>query len=352
MIKHVMLLSLVLSSCGAETRPPQNPTSPNPNTAAVAAVPAIPVVDSVEIETVVDNFYDFFQKEEKGAKRWSLSNADSFEDVRLQAEMGLAYVIKVKVGNREHVILYDFGLTPSVYENNLRHLRIDISKAEALVLSHGHQDHYGGIYLASQKTRAPLYVGGEDVFAHRVMTTPHKHVDFGTLDRAALAKTGSKIIIARQPEVVATVALTTGEIPRVTPYEKVSPALKMEQNGQLIQDPITHEHALIFNVRNRGLVIVVSCAHAGVVNTIEHAKAITKETRILAVLGGMHLTTATDEVIEKTVATVKASGAQFISPMHCTGQRALARFQKEMPEAYIHQSVGTRYVFEAEPTKP
>jgi len=364
-----MLIAWALvASCTRIPEPPptsQSPNQPTPRAspseanepiAAPQGTPAIPVVDSVEIETVVDNFYDFFQKDkdDKTAKRWLLTNADSFEDVRLQAEMGLAYVITAKVGNKEHVILMDFGLSPSVYENNLKHLHLDISKAEALVLSHGHQDHYGGIYLASKTVKAPLYVGGEDVFAHRVLQTPKKIVDFGTLDRDALAKMTTKIIIAKQPQVVAGVALTTGEIPRLTPYEKVPPAMKMEKKGQLVPDPITHEQALIFNVRGRGLVVITSCAHAGVVNTIEYAKKLTKENRILAALGGMHLTMAPDDVIDSTVAAVKAIKPKFVSPMHCTGQRAVAKFQSEMPDAYIHQSVGTRYVFEAEPasTKP
>lgn len=350
MIKRMTLLTAALigACCFAERAvAAPEPAKPAP---PAAVIPQIPVVDSVEVETVVDNFYDAFQKEEKGAKRVLLANADSWEDVRLQAEMGLAYIIKVKVGKEEHVILYDFGLSQSVYENNLKHLKADLSKAEVLVLSHGHQDHYGGIYWASQQTKMPLYVGGEDAFAHRVFTPAGRQVEFGTLDRTALAKT-SKIIIATQPTIIAGVALSTGEIPHVTAYEKVPLAFKMEKAGALIQDPITHEQALIFNVKGKGLVIVVACAHVGVVNTIEYAKRITKETRILAVLGGLHLTAATNDVIDKTIAAIKASGAQFIAPMHCTGQRAIARFQKEMPDAYIQQSVGTRYVFDAS-TKP
>src|SRR5262245_17799064 len=96
----------------------------------------LPPVDSLEVVAVGDNFYDFFQKEEKCAKRFNLADADSFDGVRVQGEMGLAYLITGSVAGRKHFLLMDFGLSPEVYENNLRRLRLDIAGAEALILSH------------------------------------------------------------------------------------------------------------------------------------------------------------------------------------------------------------------------
>src|SRR5262249_19092499 len=112
---------------------------------AHASAPKLPEVDSLEVTAVVDNFYDCFQKDEKCATRVTFGKGNGFEDIRLQGEMSLGYVITASVGGKKHVILFDFGMTPSVYQNNLTHLKIDVSKAEALVLSHGHEDHYGGM---------------------------------------------------------------------------------------------------------------------------------------------------------------------------------------------------------------
>jgi 7,8-dihydropterin-6-yl-methyl-4-(beta-D-ribofuranosyl)aminobenzene 5'-phosphate synthase len=125
--------------------------------------------------------------------------------------------------------------------------------------------------------------------------------------------------------------------------------MKMEKNGALVPDPLTHELALIFSIRGKGLVVLTSCAHAGVVNTIEHAMRVTGETRVLAVMGGMHLTTASDDTIRRTVSALRRIQPRYVAPMHCTGNRALMQLARAMPAAYVHPSVGTRYVFSAAP---
>ena len=307
----------------------------------------IPQLDSLEIVVVVDNFYDCFQKEEKCAKRLTLAAADSFEGIRVQGEMGLAYFITASVAGKKHTLLMDFGLSPEVYENNLRHLKLDISQAEALILSHGHEDHYSGLPSALKQVGGPFYVGGPDVFLHRFFVTPAKTVDMGTLDRAAIERAGARVVFVPEPTEIAGVALASGQIARITDYEKVPPPMKMEKDGALVQDPLTHEIALIFAVGGKGLVVVTSCAHSGVVNTVEHARKITGASRVLAVIGGMHLTSATDETIDRTVSALQAIKPTFVAPMHCTGNRALMKLAAQMPDAYVHPSVGTRYVFEA-----
>jgi 7,8-dihydropterin-6-yl-methyl-4-(beta-D-ribofuranosyl)aminobenzene 5'-phosphate synthase len=307
----------------------------------VAQVQA-PEVEALEIVSVVDNYFDGLQKEEPYAKRVQLPKVN-FDGIRLQAEHGLAYYIEATVAGKKHKILLDFSLSRAVYLHNLKKLGLNIRDAEALVLTHGHQDHYDGVWdaLKQVKKKTPFYVGNEEVFAPRLIND----LDLGTLERAKLEKQGAKVVLASEPTVVAESAIASGVIPRVTEYEKPPPAMKMKVGGQVVQDTFSHELALFFKVKDKGLVVITSCAHAGVVNTVLHAKKVTGESRVLAILGGMHLTTSTDEVIAKTVGDLKAAKPTYVAPMHCTGNRAVVKLSVEMPAAYVHPSVGTRFVF-------
>jgi 7,8-dihydropterin-6-yl-methyl-4-(beta-D-ribofuranosyl)aminobenzene 5'-phosphate synthase len=316
-------------------------------TAVAGAAPVnVPELDALEIVAVVDNFYDAFQKDEKGAKRVTIPAAGNFDGIRLQAEMGLAYLITATVAGKRHTLLMDFGLSPGVYMNNLKRLRLDISRAEAMVLSHGHEDHYGGMSVALKQVRAPLFVGGLGVFLPRKIETPAGSFEMGALSREAIEKAGVRVVIADRPTPVANVGLLSGEIPRTTGYEQVPPALKVKKDGEFTQDLLSHEVALVFRIHGKGLVVITSCAHAGVVNTVEHAKTLTGESHVLAIVGGMHLTTASEETIAKTVTALQKIRPEYVAPMHCTGNRALMKLAAVMPDAYIHPSVGTRYRFE------
>ncbi len=216
------------------------------------------------------------------------------------------------------------------------------------MLSHAHQDHYGGLPVALAEARAPVYVGGDDAFLRRTAVTGERTIDMGTLDRAAIER-GNKLRVVPEATVVAGVGVTTGQIPRLSGYEKVPPVFKVERDGAVVADTIAHEHGLAFRVRGRGLVVIVSCAHAGVVNTIEQARRVTGESRILAVIGGMHLTSATADVIDAALAALEAFRPAYVAPMHCTGNRALQALATRLADAYVHPSVGTRYVFDADP---
>jgi 7,8-dihydropterin-6-yl-methyl-4-(beta-D-ribofuranosyl)aminobenzene 5'-phosphate synthase len=124
----------------------------------------------------------------------------------------------------------------------------------------------------------------------------------------------------------------------------------MWKGGQLVPDPMTHELALGFRVRGKGLVVITSCAHAGVIHSVEHLRRVTGEARVAGLVGGMHLTSASDDVVEKTVEALAGIKPTVVAPMHCTGDRALARLRTVLPAAYVHPSVGTVYRFEGAPS--
>lgn len=314
---------------------------------APAAALDLPEVDWLEITAVVDNTYDCFQKDKGCAIRHNVARAQGFDDIGLHAEMGLAYVVRAGIGDRVHTLLFDFGLSPEAYAHNLELLGVDISAAEVLVLSHGHEDHYAALPWAGARTKGPIVVGGEGAFAERRFVSPAGSWDMGRLDRALVDPSGTRIQVSPGPVVLAGFALSTGSIPLETDWEKIPPYMKVVEGGQVLQDPMDHELALAFHVRGQGLVVLTACAHRGVVNSARAAMALTGIDELHAVLGGMHLTTAPPEAIDATMAALSALAPEWIAPMHCTGEEALWKLRALFPDAYVHPAAGTRYRFGA-----
>jgi 7,8-dihydropterin-6-yl-methyl-4-(beta-D-ribofuranosyl)aminobenzene 5'-phosphate synthase len=311
----------------------------------ISVTPDVPEVEDLEVIAVVDNTYDAFQPDDKCAVRHSLAHVDGFDSVRLVSEMGLSYLIRYVVDGKRHAILFDFALTQQALENNLHKLGVGLEGVEALVLSHAHEDHYAGLIWAARATKAPIYVGNSDAFLERRFETPKRSWSMGTLRREDLSAAGSRIIEVPKPIVIAGGALLSGQIDQATPYEHVPPFLKMIKNGKTVQDPMSHELAIGFRVRGMGLVVITSCAHAGVINSIEAMRRASGEQTVHAVLGGMHLTSAPADQVEATVQALVALKPSYLAPMHCTGDRAMRKMATALPGAYVHPSTGTRYRF-------
>jgi 7,8-dihydropterin-6-yl-methyl-4-(beta-D-ribofuranosyl)aminobenzene 5'-phosphate synthase len=257
--------------------------------------------------------------------------------------------------------MFDYGVEGEGIVKNMKLLEIDLGSLAAFALSHGHYDHWGSlIYLlkgqgAQIKKGTPLYVG-EEAFARRFAMPPAKAdrpgdaakdaEDLGQLARDEIERLGIvKIVEITSPTEVVPGALLTGNIERVTAYEKGFARLLIKRGYALEPDSFQGEQALVFNVKEKGLVVVSSCAHAGIINTIRHAQKITGVERVHAVLGGFHLTGAEPALIEQTVADMKKIHPDYIVPMHCTGFEAITAFAREMPEEFILNTAGTRYVF-------
>src|SRR5215475_4541519 len=198
---------------------------------ASAAGPAIPTVDQLIMSNVVDNIYDIF------AKRGKIG------DVTVQrtapqpmplSEHGLAYHLASVRGDERKEILLDFAWTGQSLTNNYQVLKVDPTKADALIISHGHADHYGALPNLARvlHERMPsgltLYAGGEDTFCHRWVLTPDgQKSDFGQLQRTELEAQGIKVVLAKEPMVVAGHAMTSGQIPRLTDFEKPPAAARL-----------------------------------------------------------------------------------------------------------------------------
>ena len=315
----------------------------------------LPEIDRLRLTSVVDNFVDPLLKDEGPAKRRPRGKK-SWERC-LCAEHGLAEVVESSRGSERFSTLFDFGATPLVYLHNLELLtqdyRVDLGAIDALVLSHGHWDHFGGLrgLLEHKRDQLPddtrLYAG-DDAFLHRWRVPPQgERTDMGVLDEAWIAGKRVEIVKVKSPEVLGRQMLISGEIARRTPYEQGSPLWQVTRDGKDIEDNLDGEQALIYHLRGKGLVVLTACGHAGVVNTVMHAQEVTGVDKVHAVIGGFHLSGAPPARIAQTVEGLAALDPDLIVPMHCTGIATIEMLQRRLPNRVIYNSAGTQYDFQA-----
>jgi 7,8-dihydropterin-6-yl-methyl-4-(beta-D-ribofuranosyl)aminobenzene 5'-phosphate synthase len=330
---------------------------------------AVPEVDRLAVRVVTDSFQLAIAPNMKvGAvevQRFGMPPAGK----SLLEEFGLSMHLESWRGNESRNLLLDFGFTSETLNNNLAMLGISPESIDALILSHGHYDHFGGLagFLQQNRPRIrtglPLYVGGEECFCSREWTVG-KPQDFGALDRKALADAKVKVVFAEAPSVVADHAFTTGHIP-VASFEKVLAPSRMtvginngvgcypdklpeaKRTATVIPDDFEHELATCFNVRGRGLVVLTSCSHRGVVSTVKRAMEISSVKTVHAVMGGFHLAPHKEEYVRETVAALKEINPDHVIPMHCTGEAFIDIAQKEMGGKFIRSYTGSRFIFGA-----
>ena len=338
---------------------------------AQAQPSAPPAVDRLAVRVVVDSYHDVFARSAKvGNIEVQRVGVVSIQK-HLHSEHGLSLHLESQRGGEKRNFLLDFGFTPGAVGNNLGILKIDTASLDALILSHGHFDHAGGLIPFLKRDRAkmrgdlPLYVGGEDTFCYRWRQLPDgQRESYGFHDRHELASANVRIVMAEKPAVIEGQAFTTGAIPRKG-FEKVLPGTlveigvrdgagcdashfsKEEQDGKIVFDQFYGEHATCFNVKDRGLVVISSCGHAGLINSIRQAQAASGVQKVHAAMGGFHLSPAPEPYIAQTVQALKEIDPDYIIPMHCSGAGFIRIVQREMPDKLILSYTGSRYIFGA-----
>ena len=286
----------------------------------------------------------------------------------LVGEWGLSMHAESQRRDEVRNILVDFGYNPVTLLNNMEILKIAPEKFDALVLSHGHYDHFGGLVglLAATKgklkSKLPFFIGGEDCFCTRIYSNGGQ---YGALDRQAIMDADLLLMTAEGPAVVADHAFTTGKIAQSgfeTPLrntqekvgivngfgcfpDKVAPA---KNTGSLIPDDFEHEIGTNFMLKGKGLVILTSCSHRGIINTIKQAQVASGVQKVHAVIGGFHLLPPlTDEYFRQVIAALKDINPDYLMPAHCVGEPFYDMVRREMPGKVFQSNVGTRYAFTA-----
>jgi 7,8-dihydropterin-6-yl-methyl-4-(beta-D-ribofuranosyl)aminobenzene 5'-phosphate synthase len=328
-----------------------------------------PTIDKLSVRVLVDSASDIFFKpaEIAGVKTEPGKPANSL--VPLHSEWGLSLLLEPERGPTKRTFLLDYGWTPAAINSNMEQLKVDPSRIEALIMSHGHWDHLGGLmgFLDQHRKTMPrdltIYAGGEDNFCQRYARGAGGDLnDYGMLDRRDLAKRDVKVMLCESPVVIGDAAFTTGKIARNS-IEKVLPNslvefklkdgagcnfghyLSAEMEGKIVPDEHIHEHATCFNLKDKGLIVISSCGHVGIVNSVRAAMEVSGVQKVHAIMGGFHLGPAPADYLTQVVAEMARLNPDVVIPMHCSGLNFTEEARRQMPGKVLSTTTGTRITF-------
>jgi len=309
----------------------------------------------------MDNVTDRLLPNSQHAHRPPIGKDEKFLPAPI-AEHGFSALIETEVNNniqsasvQRNAYLFDAGTSENGVIFNSDLLGVDVQDIDAIVLSHGHFDHFTGLQSVAKRISRPIKLYAHpDAFLKRWDISPDgTRLINPILDKATLEKHGMIVQkndgpIGLPEEKDDKYLIISGQIPRETSYEKGFPPQYAEIDGKgLVHDPlIKDDQALVAKVDGKGLIVVSGCGHAGIINTINYAKKLGGTEKVHAVLGGFHLSGELyEDAIEPTIRALQDADPDYIIPCHCTGWKAINSIIQSMPQKFIQPSVGTRFVF-------
>ncbi|WP_199170636.1 MBL fold metallo-hydrolase [Caulobacter sp. FWC2] len=333
-----------------------------PQSGATAPI-VVPEIDRLALTLLADSTVSSFATsvERPGMKILPPERAASSYKLTLRGEWGYSVLADAVNAGARHRALIDFGYTPEALASNMALLGVDPVTIDAMVLSHGHYDHFGGLaaLVGRVKRGTPLYVGGEEAFCGRLRGVSPDGPSFGQLEKADLIAAGIDLRVTSTPQDVAGIGFTTGRIPFVSSERPKVPTAMLPGQGcrraeldadrrdlDFFVDDAVHELGTAFHLKGRGLVVIGSCSHRGIINTVRAAQASSGIDKIHAIIGGFHLVPPqTPQQALQTLAMMQALKPDFILPGHCTGEAFIAPAIAQMPDQVFRTVVGSRIIF-------
>lgn len=305
-------------------------------------------VETVDVTVVVDNDAGIILPDTAIVKRPPL-RYDWFRHNQLRAEPGYALLVTVARGGRRASMLYDAGLGRDTTVHNLDVLEIQVDDVQTLALSHGHIGHHGGLEQVLRRIGRPdiqLVLHPDVWLERRVILATGEEVLLPPPRYQDLQRVGASIVEERSPTLLLNgTLLTTGQIERVTDFEQgMAGHQARAASGDWKPDPwIWDDQAVVCHLNERGLVVLSTCSHAGIINTVDYARRLTGVNTVFALIGGLHLSGADfASNILPTIAALRAIAPVVLMPGHCTGWQVIHQLAREFSDAYVQSSVGTQ----------